>query len=86
MFSSRSAPDDTLPDRDSACVAIHPAWSVLGMAVRSAQDAACVRWLRDCATLAQIRHACARRRNSEPPCRPNNEPGMGAGLMVSGSG
>ncbi len=30
--------------------------------------------------------ACARRRNSEPPCRPNNEPGMGAGLMVSGSG
>ena len=29
---------------------------------------------------------CARRRNSEPPCRPNSEPGIGAGLMMSGGG
>ncbi len=30
--------------------------------------------------------ACVRRCNSEPPCRPNSEPGMGAGLMMSGGG
>ena len=34
-------------------------------------------------TLANV---CRRRSKSEPPCRPNIEPGVGAGLQRAGGG
>lgn len=45
-----------------------PIWCVAGMAVRNRQDIDCVRWLRQCASLRQIRQATQRLGHTQPPC------------------